>query len=79
MDAIFRDVMEEASSLIGAKRTCLYVLCEKQPDKQNALRPTPDGKYLYAKYGGNSTSQESSARVIPLGRGIVSRAAPDLI
>ena len=74
MDAIFRDVMEEASSLIGAKRTCLYVLCEKQPDKQNALRPTPDGKYLYAKYGGKSTSQES-ARVIPLGRGIVSRAA----
>ena len=74
MDAIFRDVMEEASTLIGAKRTCLYVLCNKEPDNKNALRPTPDGKYLYAKYGGSSTSEEK-ARVIQLGRGIVSRAA----
>lgn len=74
MDAIFRDVMEEASSLIGAERTCLYVLCSKEPDKDNVLKPSPDGKYLYAKYGGLSTSQES-ARIIPLGRGIVSRAA----
>uniref|UniRef100_A0A7S3PD62 GAF domain-containing protein n=1 Tax=Amphora coffeiformis TaxID=265554 RepID=A0A7S3PD62_9STRA len=74
MDAIFRDVMDEASSLIGARRTCLYVLCSKEPDNENALRPNSEGKYLYAKYGGTSTSQES-ARVITLGRGIVSRAA----
>lgn len=74
MDAIFRDVMEEASSLIGAQRTCLYISCNKQPDNENSVRPTPDGKFLYAKYGGHSTNQES-ARVIPLGRGIVSRAA----
>ena len=41
MDTIFRDVMEEASSLIGARRTCLYVLCSKRPDNDHALRPTP--------------------------------------
>lgn len=74
MDAIFRDVMEEASELIGAQRTCLYILCTKRPEDESGVRPTPDGKFLYAKYGGRSTSQES-ARVIPLGRGIVSRAA----
>lgn len=73
MDSIFRDVMEEASSLIGAKRTCLYVLCNKQPDKDNLLKPSPDGKFLYAKYQ-DGTSQDG-ARIIPLGRGIISRAA----
>jgi hypothetical protein len=35
--------------------------------------PTPDGKYLYAKYG--AASEQNNNRLLPLGRGIVSRAA----
>ena len=35
--------------------------------------PTPDGKYLYAKYG--AASEKNNDRLLPLGRGIVSRAA----
>lgn len=63
MDAIFKDVMQEASSLIGAARTELYLMV----DKDHPGKPTPDGNFLYAKYA------DRSWRV--LGRGIISRAA----
>jgi len=81
LDSIFQDVITEASSLIGAQRTCLFLLVNKDESNgnNNHPAPTPDGKYLYAKYDALSTSSSAtpqiSDRYIPLGRGIVSRAA----
>jgi GAF domain-containing protein len=91
LDTIFRDVMTEASSLIGAQRACLYLIVNPQEEekswgffsssKQKHPKPTPDGKFLYAKYDATSSSSPSSSllkvsdRYIPLGRGLVSRAA----
>jgi hypothetical protein len=77
LDSIFRDVVHEAKSLIGAQQTCLFLLvdAENDPKKKGSTRPvpTPDGKYLYAKYG--ASSDKNVDRILPLGRGIVSRAA----
>jgi len=84
LDDIFQDVMTEAKTLIGAQRTCLFLLVNdtaeeggkkpKKDKKQSAVVPTPDGRYLYAKYGASATDPTSD-RLLPLGRGIVSRAA----
>jgi tRNA-specific adenosine deaminase 1 len=65
LDAIFRDVVQEAGSLVGAQKMRLYIQVE---DAQTSTTPTPHGKYLYAKFSDQKTR-------IPLGRGIVSRAA----
>ena len=65
LDAIFRDVVQEAGSLVGAQSMRLYIQVE---DAQASTTPTPHGKYLYAKFSDKKTR-------IPLGRGIVSRAA----
>ncbi|GAX09848.1 hypothetical protein FisN_11Lh174 [Fistulifera solaris] len=65
LDAIFRDVVQEAGSLVGAQKMRLYIQVE---DAQTSTTPTPHGKYLYAKISDQKTR-------IPLGRGIVSRAA----
>jgi hypothetical protein len=86
LDSIFQDVVTEAKSLIGAQQTCLFLLVndesdddkkkgkKKGKDEKNAgIFPTPDGKYLYAKYG--AASEKNNDRILPLGRGIVSRAA----
>jgi GAF domain-containing protein len=103
LDTMFKDVMTEASDLIGAQRACLYLIVNRPeesgwwfypPSKQPHPKPTPDGKFLYAKYDASalpstsappssaaavtsSTASTSSPsdRYIPLGRGIVSRAA----
>lgn len=90
LDSIFQDVVTEAKSLIGAQQTCLFLLVntnEKDEKKKKGdvkkgdsahpsssqVVPTPDGKYLYAKYG--AASEKNNNRLLPLGRGIVSRAA----
>jgi GAF domain-containing protein len=89
LDTMFQDVMTEASSLIGAQRACLYLIVNPQEDKswffssskKKHPKPTPDGKFLYAKYDATSSPSSPSSlpkvsdRYIPLGRGIVSRAA----
>ena len=52
MESIFQDVVTEAGSLIGAQRTALFLLVNKDPEKKKNSHPVPtaDGKYLYAKY-----------------------------
>jgi GAF domain-containing protein len=84
MDAIFEDVMEEAGSLIGAQRMCLYLKVQKSNEPGKTPVPTPVGHYLYAKYDDHqdpSPQQKHTSKLppqeqlIPLGRGIVSRAA----
>jgi GAF domain-containing protein len=73
LDAIFRDVVTEAGSLVGAARVSLFVRVDVD---QNKKLPTANGKFLYAKYElDESRRAQSSDRLIPLGRGIVSRAA----
>ena len=71
LDAIFRDVVSEAGSLIGAQRVSLYV---KVDGTERNPTPTVSGKFLYGKYGGDSKSKET-LEFVPLGRGIISRAA----
>lgn len=63
LDAIFRDVVQEAGSLVGAQRMRLFLQVQDA-----STTPTPHGKYLYAKFSDQKMR-------IPLGRGIVSRAA----
>jgi tRNA-specific adenosine deaminase 1 len=76
LDEIFIDVINEAGSLIGAQRTSLFLLVKKNDDDDQAPPiPTPDGNYLYAKYDETSKKTQQSESFIPLGRGIVSRAA----
>lgn len=62
LDALFRDVVTEAGSLVGAQHTALYVrvvdVTEKDAD--------PHGEFLY---------HTEEQRWRPLGRGLVSRAA----
>jgi GAF domain-containing protein len=86
LDSIFQDVVTEAKTLIGAQQTCLFLLVNNESDDEKKKKkkkggsekgghivPTPDGKYLYAKYG--AASEKNTDRILPLGRGIVSRAA----
>lgn len=76
LNSLFRDVIAEAGGLVGASRTSLYVLVEADPSKDSSYNypvPTADGNFLYNRYSDdNKLSQE---RLVPLGRGIVSRAA----
>jgi GAF domain-containing protein len=84
LDAIFRDVVTEAASLVGAARTCLYLLVSPD-DKDNnikktsstSLMPVADGKWLVNKYYDKASAPKGASaqeRWIPLGRGIISRA-----
>jgi putative methionine-R-sulfoxide reductase with GAF domain/uncharacterized membrane-anchored protein YhcB (DUF1043 family) len=77
MDSIFQDVVTEAGDLIGAERTCLFLLVNKDKEKKTSPPiPTPEGKYLYAKYDALAPGKHKQLhRMFPLGRGIVSRAA----
>jgi GAF domain-containing protein len=72
MDAIFEDVMGEAGSLIGAQRMSLYLKVDSTDTGKTPV-PSPHGKYLYAKY--DDINSREGHQLIPLGRGIVSRAA----
>jgi tRNA-specific adenosine deaminase 1 len=74
LDSIFRDVVTEARGLVGADRTSLYLLVDNETD---TVHPSPDGKFLYEKYDNRDKSQTArkKERWIPLGRGIISRAA----
>jgi GAF domain-containing protein len=83
LDSMFRDVVTEAGSLVGAARTCLYLLVSPNDDshtmKQSnvSLMPVADGKWLVNKYDDKASASKgdsSKERWIPLGRSIVSRA-----
>lgn len=75
LDGIFRDVISSAGSLIGAQRSSLFLVVDK-PTTGKGTNPVPnaDGKFLYAKYDPLASTSKSD-RYIPLGKGIVSRAA----
>jgi tRNA-specific adenosine deaminase 1 len=90
LDGIFRDVVTEAGGLVGAAQTCLYLLVNEQEGENRAksgfwgrketASPVPDahGRFLYAKYHDSMTDKGTVRKLerwIPLGRGIVSRAA----
>jgi tRNA-specific adenosine deaminase 1 len=74
LDSIFRDVVTEVRGLVGADRTSLYLLVDNETE---TVHPSPDGKFLYEKYDNRDKSQiaRKKERWIPLGRGIISRAA----
>lgn len=84
LDSIFRDVVTEAGSLVGAARTCLYLLVSPDDDSHTmlsnskaSLMPVADGKWLVNKYDDKASASKGASgkeRWIPLGRSIVSRA-----
>lgn len=67
LESIFQDVIEEAGGLIGAQNTRFWLLVDK-PDNNTHPLPSADGKFLFAR-------QTDRPIYIPLGRGIISRAA----
>jgi hypothetical protein len=71
LDAIFADVVTEANSLVGSALVRLFI----KVDGVDSPDPSAQGKYLYAKYDAKSRTKYSKDRLVPLGRGIVSRAA----
>lgn len=87
LDAIFQDVVSEAGSLVQAARIFLFVTVDPPESEGLPPIPSPNGKFLYAKYredSPNNTDSEtedessdssSSSAFVPLGRGIISRAA----
>jgi hypothetical protein len=68
LEAMFRDVVTEAGSLVGAAKTSLFLLAHKVDDETKSIVPAADGQFLYNKYSKNE-------KWIPLGRGLLSRAA----
>jgi GAF domain-containing protein len=112
LETIFRDVVTEAKTLVGAEATSLYLRVSKDEGSlahtktyhaNTPYRPNADGEYLYSMYtslpskgedgGGegnhnttsalarhkslkpNQTAEIESSKLLPLGRGIISRAA----
>ena len=67
LEAMFRDVVTEAGSLVGASCMSLYLLVDKT-DETKSVVPVSDGQFLYNKYS-------KTEKWIPLGRGLLSRAA----
>lgn len=82
MDSIFRDMVKEAKGLIGAESTCLFLVVDtpsctspSSPSHGSTLaRKDPGEKYLYRKYV-DASSRNEKGTWVPLGKGIVSRAA----
>ena len=75
LQKIFRDIMSEARTLIGAQSANMFLLVDKVPNKDGtAPVPNPDGRFLYVKYL-DSDSGEVSHRSFKFGKGIVSRSA----
>jgi len=76
LDGIFRDVISEAGSLVSASRVCLFIkVDEPRVDRGKSPTPSSDGKFLFGKwYDTKNKSIRASEKVIPLGRGIISRA-----
>jgi GAF domain-containing protein len=68
LESIFRDVVTEAKTLIGAESTCLYLRVKKREDNSKKQQhqhhhPTADGDYLYAMY--HVLPTESESHVLP--------------
>jgi tRNA-specific adenosine deaminase 1 len=87
---MFTDIVTEARGLIGAGHTCLFLVVDSEtstsplifgvgnkPKKSSSISHNnleDDNGYLYGKYINDKTGKRNSIRM-PLGRGIVSRAA----
>ena len=76
MDAIFRDIVEEAKDLIGAEWTRLFLVV----DSPSSTTPSSHShgqrdQYLYGKYAyGRETNNDKHILRVSMGKGIVSRA-----
>jgi len=79
---MFTDIVTEARGLIGAGHTCLFLVVDNETSTApllgvgaNQKSPSVDDNgYLYGQYINDKTGKRNSIR-IPLGRGLVSRAA----
>lgn len=77
VDKLFRDVMTEAKSLVGADSTCLFLLVDKEtsniPSFHNNRDDSYDGKYLKSKYFISGEGPEKLDLFSPIGPGLVSK------
>jgi tRNA-specific adenosine deaminase 1 len=74
---IFRDVMNEAKTLIGAESTCLFMVVDDDkstiPAHYNRKLNSTEKEYLYGKYC--CIDKKTKKRIcVPVGRGIISKA-----
>lgn len=74
---IFRDVMNEAKSLVSAESTCLFLVVDDDkstiPAHYNRKLNSYEKKYLYGKYCCNDKKTKKRL-CVPVGRGIISQA-----
>jgi tRNA-specific adenosine deaminase 1 len=90
MDQIFKDVVSEAKTLIGAESTCLYLVVDNEDENINRPNhpnhhPAPftpnlndgEGYFLFAKYETDNVIAKTTKNGMkePINRGIVGRAA----
>jgi tRNA-specific adenosine deaminase 1 len=77
VDKLFRDVMTEAKSLVGADSTCLFLLVDKEtsniPSFHNNRDDSYHGKYLKSKYFISGEGPEKLDLFSPIGPGLVSK------
>jgi hypothetical protein len=77
IDILFRDVMTEAKSLVGADSTCLFLLVDKETSNIPSFHSNRDdsykGKYLKSKYFISDEGPEKLDLFSPLGPGLVSK------
>jgi hypothetical protein len=85
LEALFRDVVTDAKTLVGAESTVLYLRVDREEiteDQSSAVlpyKPNVEGDNLYAMFydvpaTAKKMGYDESSRVVPLGKGIVSRA-----
>lgn len=74
---IFRDVMNEAKTLVSADSTCLFLVVDDDkstiPAHYNRKLNSYEKKYLYGKYCCNDKKTKKRL-CVPVGRGIISEA-----
>lgn len=77
IDMLYRDVMTEAKSLVGADSTCLFLLVDKEtsniPIFHNNRDDSYKGKYLKSKYFISEDGHEKLNLFWPVGPGLVSK------
>ena len=82
LEALFRDVVTEAKTLVGAESTVLYLRVDKEKLKDHKdagmpYKPNVEGESIYAMFYDvpkKSDHAQEGSRVLPLGKGIVGRA-----
>jgi len=76
VDAMFRDVVTEAKTLVSAESTCLILIVDDEtstlPSHYKKRHHSYEDRHLYGKYS-NESSDVQNFRM-PVGRGIVSKA-----